>query len=412
MAHHNLRTVVDFEVRRTITKKRFWIATLIVPLVITVVFGLIFVSSTATSSSLAAQKHATFTFAYFDASGLVLGPVVKKFGGVKAASAAQGIADVKAGRLDAFFAFPADPTQRAVKVYGTDVGVFNNGKYATVATEILQFSADTKIGSPTLALLARGGVKVNSTTFKNGVESSGLKGLIPPLMFLVVFYIVIVMLGNQMLNSTLEEKENRVTEMILTTVNPNTLIIGKILSLFIAGIVQMLTFISPLLIGYFFFRSSLNLPNLDLSALVFNAGRMIVGALLLLGGFLLFTGTLVAIGAIMPTAKDAGAYFGVMMAMIFVPFYAVSLIVSHPGALIVQVFTYFPYTAPITGMIRNAFASLSVLESLGLITELFVFGFIVIRVAIQLFRYGSIEYTKKVSLRTALGWTKSETPAL
>jgi ABC-2 type transport system permease protein len=407
MSHHNLRTVVSFEVRRTITKKRYWIATLIVPLLIAVVFGLVVISSNATHSSLAAQKRASFSFTYTDASGLVAGSIAHKLGGAKLLNVATGIADVKSGRIDAFFAYPADPTHSPIEVYGTDVGVFNNGKYATVATEILQLSADQRIGSPTLATLANGTFKVNSTTFKNGVLSPGLNGLIPPLIFLVIFYIVLVMLGNQMLNSTLEEKESRVTEMILTTVNPNTLIIGKILSLFVAGVVQMLVFLSPIIFGYFFFRSSLNLPNLNLSALVFSPAKMVVGGLLLLGGFTLFTGTLVAIGAVMPTAKEAGAFFGVMMALIFIPFYAASLIVSHPSSLIVQVFTYFPYTAPITAMIRNAFGSLSVVNSLAILVELFGFGYLVIRLAIQLFRYGSIEYTKKVSLRSTFARTRS-----
>jgi ABC-2 type transport system permease protein len=105
----------------------------------------------------------------------------------------------------------------------------------------------------------------------------------------------------------------------------------------------------------------------------------------------------------MPTAKEAGGFFGVMMALIFVPFYASSLIVSHPSALIVQVFTYFPYTAPVTGMLRNGFGSLGLGEAAGLILELFAVGYVVLRLAVQLFRYGSIEYTKKVSIRTALG---------
>ena len=47
-------------------------------------------------------------------------------------------------------------------------------------------------------------------------------------MFLLTFYVSILLLSNQMLNSTLlEEKENRVTEMILATLNPTTLITGK-----------------------------------------------------------------------------------------------------------------------------------------------------------------------------------------
>jgi len=175
---------------------------------------------------------------------------------------------------------------------------------------------------------------------------------------------------------------------------------GKIISLFIIGIVQMLVFILPVLFGYLFFRTSLSLPDVDFSQLIVNPGQMVVGALLLIGGFTLFMGTLVAAGAIMPTAKEASQVFGIVMALVFVPLYAVSLVVSDPHALIVQLFTFFPYSAPVTAMLRNGLGSLSPLESGIVIAELFILGGIVLRLAVQLFRYGSVEYTKRVSLRT------------
>ena len=81
--------------------------------------------------------------------------------------------------------------------------------------------------------------------------------------------------------------------------------------------------------------------------------------------------------------------------------YVVALIVSDPNAPIVQLFTYFPYSAPVTAMLRNGFGSLSVGQSIGIIVELFVLGAFVLQVAVRLFRYGSISYTSKVSLRTA-----------
>jgi ABC-2 type transport system permease protein len=127
---------------------------------------------------------------------------------------------------------------------------------------------------------------------------------------------------------------------------------------------------------------------------------MIVGALLLLGGFVLFTGTLVAVGALMPTVKEAGPVFGIMMALIFIPFYAVALVVSDPSAPIVQIFTYFPYSAPVTAMLRNGFGSMSLLESAIVIVEVFAIGIIVLQLGVRLFQYGSIEYAKKVSLKT------------
>jgi len=220
------------------------------------------------------------------------------------------------------------------------------------------------------------------------------------LIFAVIFFLVFMLLSNQMLTSTLEEKENRVTEMILTTLNPTALISGKVISLFIVGFVQVLVLLLPVLVAYLFFRTSLNIPELDLSSLTFEPGQMIVGALLAIGGFALFTGTLVAIGAVMPTAKDAGSWFSGLIILMIVPLYALSLVLSAPHSPVVQILTYFPYSAPITAMLRNAFGSLSGWEAAIVIIELFLLSAVVLQVAARLFRYGSIAYTSKVSFKT------------
>lgn len=283
-------------------------------------------------------------------------------------------------------------------VYGVDKGIFDNGKYSAVATQLLQLSVQNKIGNKELASLVAGKVNVKSTAFLHGKESGSIGDVIPPMFFLVIFYLVLLLLGNQMLTSTQEEKENRVTEIILTTLNPNTLILGKIVSLFIIGIVQIAVFASPVILGYSFFRKDLKLPNIDLSALNFQATPLIIGFLLLFGGFTLFTGTLVAIGAVMPTAKEASNVFGVVMALLFAPFWVISLVASDPSSLIVQVFTYFPYSATVTAMMRNGLGSLGTASAAIVILELFTLGFIVLKLAMRLFRTGSIEYSKRISL--------------
>jgi len=399
MARHNLGTVVSFEVTRTLTKRGFWIATLIVPVIIGIVIGLVALSNSATDSSLDSQKNEKFSFSYSDESGYVDPAVVASFGGTKAASRQEAIAAVKAGVLDAYFDYGSDPTKQPTEVYGVDRGIFNNGKYASAATRLLVASAEARVGDPKLAALLQGNLPIDLTAIgPDGNIASGIGSVIPPLIFLVIFYIVFLLLGNQMLNSPLEEKENRVAEMILTTLNPTTLIVGKVISLFIIGVVQALVFAAPIIIGYLFFRTALNIPNFDLPVLVFEPGQMAVGALLLIGGFALFTGTLFAAGAIMPTVKDASLIFGILMVLIFVQLYAATLIVSNPQAFIVQVFTYFPYSAPVTAMLRNGFGSLHPIESTIVIVELFALSAIVLRLAVRLFRFGSIEYTKRVSL--------------
>jgi ABC-2 type transport system permease protein len=399
VAQHNLNTVVGFEFFRTVKRRRFWITTLAIPVLLAIVFALVFVSSSSSNSAENAQKNAHLSFVYTDASGVITDTVAAQFGGTRATDPAKAIADVKAGTIDAYFAFPARPTTQLVQVYGVDKGIFKNGTYEAVAKQMLITSAQDTIGSTQLTALVQGDVKIQSQTYKNGRASGGINALIPPLLFLVAFYMTIILLANQMISSTLEEKENRVTEMILTTLNPTTLIVGKVLALFMVGAVQLLTFAAPIVVAYLFFRSNLNLPDVDLAHLSLQPGPMIVGALLLLGGFILFTGTLVAVGAVVPTAKEAGTYFGPMIALMFIPFYIVSLIISEPHAVIVQIFTYFPYSAPVTAMLRNGFGSLGAGQATIIITELFVLGFLALRLAVHLFRYGSISYSQKLSIR-------------
>ncbi|NSX37177.1 ABC transporter permease [Pseudarthrobacter oxydans] len=397
-SQHNLGTVVGFEFTRTIKKKGFAIATLSIPVLLVLLFVLIYASNSSTEASADAQKNASLSFTYTDASGIIPAGMAQAAGGKTATDPDAAIAAVKDGSSEAYFDYPADPSTEPVKVYGADKGMFENGKYEAVAEQLLNAAAQSQVANPRLTAALSGGVDFDSETYRDGKPSGGIESVIPPLLFLVLFYVAMILLSNQMLNSTLEEKENRVTEMILTTLNPTTLITGKIISLFSVGLVQMLVFLAPIAAGYLFFRDSLALPEMDLSSLIIEPGPMITGALLLLGGFTLFTGVLVAIGAIMPTAKEAGTIFGPLMAAMFIPFYTFSLIISDPDSVIVQVFTYFPLTAPVTAMLRNGFGTLSGMEATIVIAELFIVGLLILRLAVHLFRYGSIEYGKKLSI--------------
>ncbi len=401
MRRHGLRNVVTFEVRRTLTKKRFWLATLLVPGMLVVVFGISFASNSSSEAASQEQSNAQFAFEYTDPSGLINAGLAKDAGGTLVDSADQGVSDVKSEAVAAFFAFPTDPATQAIEVYGVNDGIFGNGKYSTVAINLLKASATQQIGSSQLSAIVQGAATTNTTTFENGRIAGGIESVIPPLLYVVLLYIVIILMGNQMLSATVEEKENRVTEMILTTIRAKTLLVGKVISLFVIGFVQMLAFAVPVGVAYAFFRDKLNFPNVDLGALQFQVGPMAIGALLLVGSFALFTATLVAIGAAMPTVKDASPFFAGMVITLFLPIYAIGLIITSPHTPIVQVFTLFPYTAPVTALARNALGSLPLWMAVVDIVVLFGLSAVMLQIAVGVFKYGSIEYGKKVSLKGA-----------
>lgn len=407
MKQHNLRTVVSFEVRRTLGKKRFWLMTLMVPIAIGIVLALVVLGNTVADNNFDNQSESEFFFTYTDASSFIDPGVATALGGMVTTEPAKAIAAVRAGKQDAHFVYPADPTTTPTEVYGVDKGLFENGKYSDIATQVLIRSAQDQIGDPALARLAQGNVPISTTTFTEGKEAAGITGIIPPLIFLVIFFLMFFLLANQMLTSTMEEKENRVTEMILTTLNPTALITGKIISLFIVGFAQALVFLLPVLVGYVFFRSTLSLPNIDLSSFAFDPAQLIVGAMLAVGGFALFTSTTVAIGAVTPTAKDAGNIFSGLVVLMFIPLYAAALIISDPQGPVAQLFTYFPYSAPVTAMLRNALGSLTGWEATIVVTELFLLSALVLQIAVRLFQTGSIQYNNRVPLKTIFARSKA-----
>lgn len=396
---HNLSTVFKFEVVRTLKKKSFWIVALTVPVMIGVLFGVIFFSNKATSDQAEKMKNAKFSMEITDHSGVLSPQIASAVDAKQIDNKQQGIDNVKNEKVDAYFYYPKDLTKEPIEVYGKDVSFFDNSKYGDVAQALLNQSVRKDVNPEAVAVLTDT-TKIQSTTYRQGAEYNGLLQMIWPGIFLLLFYFLMTMFGGQMLTSTTDEKENRVIEMILTTVESRTLIIGKILALIVLAIIQGAIFIVPAILLYIFFHDSLSIPMIDLSVIPVDPVRIAIAAIIFAAGFLLFTGLLVAIGAAAPSAKEANSFIGVVYMMIFAPLYAFSLFISSPDATIVKVLTYFPFTAPIPALLRNAVGNLSIGEAAIVISILIVAAIIVMGVAVRLFRYGAIEYSKKLSLKT------------
>lgn len=405
---YNLGTVFNFEVVRTLKKKSFWITALSFPIIIGLVAAIIFFSNKATSEAASDTNKQSFSLAVTDNSKVIPETILTHIKAKTVESKAAGIEAVKDGKLDAYFYYPADISKQGVEVYAKDVGLFDNSRYQATAEALLQQSVAGKV-DPQLTAILQDRVAISSTTYKDGQVYNGFSQLIAPGLFLVLFYILIAMFGNQMLTSTTEEKENRVIEMILTTIKARTLIIGKILSLIVLAFIQGVVILVPVIVGYLLLKDQLAIPSIDLTNIPLDPLRIGIGALLFAASFMLFTGLLVAIGAAVPTAKEAAGFFGVVMILLFGPLYAVSLFISAPESSLVTFLSLFPFTAPIPLMLRNAVGNLPTSEALLGILILSVTAAIVMAIAIRLFRYGALEYSKALSLSTILQ-RKKNTP--
>ena len=203
MKRHNLGAVIRFEFTRTVLKPKFWLISLSVPLLIAVVVGLVTISSQATANRADSQDRQTVSFTYTDASGLVDAAVAAAAGGSPVTDAAAARAAVVAGTSQCHVDYPEDPLSQPIAVQGQDLGLFDSGRYSAVASSVFSQSVAARIGDPKLAALAVNEPDVELVTYAAGTRTAGFAGVIVPGLFLVLFYMAVLMLGNQMLNVTL-----------------------------------------------------------------------------------------------------------------------------------------------------------------------------------------------------------------
>ena len=403
---HNFAAVYKFEVVRTLKKPSFWALMLALPLFMAAVFGVSYyagLQSATAGDNLAKEK---FSIGLTDDSRTISGDIISQIGAKTFANKTAGENEVKAGKLDAYFYYPDDFAKNKVEIFAQNVGIFQNSKYQAVAQSLLQNSALAATSAQTVAIL-QSKINYNVQTFQDGKSYNPLMEMIAPGVFLVLFFLIIVTFGNQMLSATTEEKENRVSEMILTTIKARTLIIGKIFAFLTLILIQVLVIIGLVVIAYFALKNHLNLPSFDLSQIPLDPVRIVIAIIIFFASLLLFSGLLVAIGAAMPTAKEANQWFAIPILLIIMPLYMSMMIISNATSPIINFITFFPFTAPIPLMLRNAVSSLGVGDVILGTVILAVTAIIVFVVAARLFQTGAVQYDSRLSLRGIFAKKKS-----
>ena len=124
-----------------------------------------------------------------------------------------------------------------------------------------------------------------------------------------------------------------------------------------------------------------------------------VGFFAMTGGLAMLTGLLVAIGAAVPTAKEANNFLGVVIVAMFIPLYVFMTIITEPTSLVVQILSYFPLSAPVTIMVQNAFGVLNPTVAIISIAIIWLTAAIFLIIAARIFKYGTLEYNRSLSLK-------------
>lgn len=191
--------------------------------------------------------------------------------------------------------------------------------------------------------------------------------------------------------TVVEEKENRISEIILTSISSKNLIVGKIVALLVLGLVQILVLLVPILILVFIKRDDVLVGSI-LGTIEVEPVSIILSLVLFIASSVLYAGECVLVGSLVSTARDASSFIGpAIIAMVFPLYFMQMFMVAEPNA-IVQFLSYFPLSAPIALMLRNGFGTISLPEFAAGIAVVVATAVVVIYFAMKTFQKNAVNF--------------------
>lgn len=382
----SLLIVTKFEIVRQLKKPSFWLSVLLIPAFI----GLIFlVSFSQERGDASVEIDENTTVAITDEAGIL--PAENPFN--KYADKEDGIAAVKSGELDLYYYIPADFTEvKNVEFYQKSEGLHLFDFSADAIKEILKKYVGAKLPEKDILALT-GDYEVKTTQFTNSGENANVLGrAIIPGVILVLFFLFLVLSGNRLTMTVVEEKENRISEMILTAVSAKTLIVGKMIAMVLLGFIQIIAFVIPTIILLYANRDNPMVSQV-LSTIEVDPFIVIMSIVLFLFSILFITGIFTFIGSFTPNARDASNFMGPAIVVSVFPLYFMQLFLSGEVNFLVEFMTYFPLSAPIGLMLRNTFGTLSTPELIIGLVEIVSISLLMIYLTAKTFQKNAINFS-------------------
>ncbi len=180
------------------------------------------------------------------------------------------------------------------------------------------------------------------------VQSANLLLFLLPYVFALIFFVTTFTTSGFLLQSVVEEKEDRVIEIIATTVSPTQLMAGKIIGLTSVGLTQVSIWIGLAALAVLaFIRRLPFLASLQLPWAV-----LALGLLYFLLGYLLIAACYAAAGAIVTTSQEAQTLVTPLSMLGIAPLMLVNVILTQPNGTLALIFSLIPFSAPMTMLLR------------------------------------------------------------
>jgi ABC-2 type transport system permease protein len=359
----NIWLVIKHEIRNTIGKPSFWITTFLLPAVIMVfTFGTQFLSQRMVEREedvlASAEQGNALAIGYVDQAGLItqLPPgipetLVKAF--TDEASAHAALLD---GQLREYYVISADYVATGdLLAVEKDFAPLSNIGSGNIFQYVVSFNlvgdemVARRVANP-IANLETTALAAQDTTADADYGTRFMVGY----GVLFIFFFVLSMSSSFMLRSVSREKENLTVEVLLVSLRPRDLMLGKVLGLGLVGLLQMGIWLGGSLLTMQRGGSMLETFGITFSQITLPPGFVVWGLFYFVLGYILYASALGAIGALAPNARETGQFTYIVMVPMMIPVLLSNAFVESPNGVLATIVSLFPLTAPTAMLPRLA----------------------------------------------------------
>ena len=458
MAKSKIGLIIGHEYLIRVRKKSFWLVGILTPLAIVAVGVLIGFLSVANSSE-------EIQVAVYDSSSR-LSQRIESDDNISFIPIAASMeldsakAMVRNSSVDALLVVPSDTTVQYAVIekgmtvyYSENVPMSVQGEITSQVEKIIQDAKIKNLGiDPEILAKTSTDVSITMVDISDSSQEKEESDLVQTVKIVLAFalcfllYMFMVFSGNMVMTSTLEEKTNRIVEVIVSSVRPFELMVGKIISSGLVAMTQVLLWAVMLtglsvagVAGVASFTAQDKLTEQALAAAAENpetaqmAQAMaasqnpdavsemmeiitelsqidfltigIVSLVFFLLGYLLYASLYAAVGAAVDSPNDAGQFVLPLTIPIIIALYCGMTIIDNPHGPVAFWLSMIPFTSPIVMMVRVPFGVPVweiVLSAVLLLLTFIIFTWI----AAKIYRIGLLMYGSKPTYKDLWKWIR------
>ncbi len=211
--------------------------------------------------------------------------------------------------------------------------------------------------------------------------------------FILLLMMMILSSGGMLIRSLVEEKSNRLIEILVSSCTPDELLAGKVLGLSLLGLAQVFIW---LLIGA---------ALVGTSAVPVYAFNNIVPVMFYFAlGFIFYTSIFVGVGSIVTTEQEAQQITSYLSMIIILPIVIAVPAIENPDSILVHAFSYIPFTIPAIMILRFNIGPVPLWEVIVSTALMIASIYLSVSIAAKIFKIGILSYGKRPSIKELIEW--------